>query len=103
MKIGEKLNPLDLGHIAVDVKGILLEYGYVMPQGSVAKLPLLPGEVQAKISEIKTAQEQYENLEEVSFYCSYCEEQNSSNWRKYTPTGEEFLACGNCTTIVEVR
>ena len=66
MKIGEKLDPLSLGHIAIDIKGLLLEHGYVMPQGSIAKLPLLPGEVQAEIARIKDSQEQYETIDSIT-------------------------------------
>lgn len=104
MNVGDKLDPVALGHDAIDVKGLLLEYGYVMPQGSIAKLPQLPGEVQAKIAEMEALKEQYETLDESkSFACPYCKESNGAAWRKEVATSQEFLACGCCHTVVEVR
>jgi hypothetical protein len=104
MKIGEKLDPLSLGHIAIDIKGLLLEHGYVMPQGSIAKLPLLPGEVQAEIARIKDSQEQYETIDESKrFECTACNTVNVSNWRKEVSTGTIFLVCGECQTVAEVK
>ena len=104
MKIGDKLDPLVLGHIAIDIKGLLLEHGYVMPQGSIAKLPMLPGEVQAEITRIKDSQEQYETIEEAkTFTCSTCGTVNSSMWREEVATGIVFLVCGECNTVAEVK
>lgn len=104
MNIGDKLDPLALGHIAIDIKGLLLEHGYVMPQGSIAKLPLLPGEVQAEIARIEDSQEQYETLDESKrFECQFCNTVNVSNLRRETSTGTVFLACGECHAVVEVR
>lgn len=104
MNIGEKLDPLELGHIAIDIKGLLLEHGYVMPQGSIAKLPLLPGEVQAEIVRIKDSQEKYEMLEEsMRFECKSCGTTNVSNYRKEVSTGNIFLVCGECQTVAEVK
>lgn len=105
MKVGDKIDPIALGHNPIDIKGLLLEYGYVMPQGSVAKLPLLPGEVQAEITKLKELQEQYETVGEDSkrFNCQFCETINVSNWRKEISTGIEFLSCGSCHTVVEVK
>lgn len=104
MKIGDKLDPLSLGHIAIDIKGLLLEHGYVMPQGSIAKLPLLPGEVQAEITRIKDSQEQYETIDESKrFECISCNTVNVSNWRKEVSTGIIFLVCGECQTVAEVK
>ena len=104
MQVGDKLDPVSLGHIAIDIKGLLLEAGYVMPQGSVAKLPRLPGEVEAKITMIKAEQEKYATLEETKrFDCPFCSTGNSSSWRKEVATGTEFLVCGDCNKVVEVR
>jgi hypothetical protein len=104
MKAGDKLDAQALGHTAIDIKGLLLEAGYVMPQGSIAKLPLLPGEVQAAIAALKSMQEAYETLDESkSFACPYCGTANGSMWRREVATGAEFLACGDCHTVVEVR
>ena len=104
MKIGDKLDPLSLGHIAIDIKGLLLEHGYVMPQGSIAKLPMLPGEVQAEITRIKASQEQYESTDESkAFICSFCNTANSSVWRREVSTGTIFLVCGECNVVVEVK
>lgn len=104
MKPGDQLDALSLGHSSIDIKGLLLQYGYVMPQGSIAKLPLLPGEVQAEIARIKAIQEQYEMTDESKrFECQYCTTTNVSNWRKEVSTGTEFLACGECHRVVEVK
>lgn len=104
MKVGNKLDALSLGHNPIDIKGLLLEHGYVMPQGSIAKLPLLPGEVQAAIAQIQNLQEQYTTLQESKrFDCQFCATTNISNWRKEVSSGIEFLACGECHTIVEVK
>lgn len=104
MNIGDKLDPVAIGHTAIDIKGLLLEAGYVMPQGSIAKLPRLPGEVEARITEMKDAQEQFETLDETkAFTCSFCGTGNSSSWRKEVATGQEFLVCGECHSVVEVR
>jgi hypothetical protein len=104
MEAGTKLDPVALGHDGIDVKGLLLEAGYVMPQGSITKLPRLPGEVEAKIAEIEALREQYETLEDSkAFVCPYCKESNGAAWRKEVSTAVEFLACGCCHSVVEVR
>jgi len=104
MNIGDKLDAQALGHDGIDVKGLLLEAGYVMPQGSIAKLPRLPGEVEAKIAEIEAEREAYGTLDESkAFACQYCKESNGAAWRIEVATGTEFLACGCCHTVVEVR
>jgi len=104
MKVGDVLDASALGHTQIDVKGILMELGYVMPQGSIAKLPLLPGEVMAKITAIKASQEQYKSLDELkTFECQFCKANNASTWRKEFSTDAVFLCCGECQTVVEVR
>lgn len=104
MEVGTVLDEIALGNRQIDVKGLLLEYGYVMPQGSVAKLPKLPGEVEAEITRQHALQEQYETLDEGSvFDCQFCQTKNSSNWRKEVSTGISFLACGECNKVVEVK
>jgi hypothetical protein len=120
MQTGDRLDPVALGHNAIDVKGLLLEYGYVMPQGSIAKLPQLSGEVQAAITAIEALREQYGTLDESkAFDCpfhemSYIDEngnpavmvtpvRNYGSWRKEVSSGIEFLACGECHRVVEVR
>lgn len=104
MNIGDKLDPQALGHTAIDIKGLLLEHGYVMPQGSIAKLPILPGEVRAAIDALEAMREAYETLNDgKAFVCSHCGTANSSAWRKEKATAAEFLACGECHTVVEVR
>lgn len=104
MNIGDKLDPQALGHNAIDIKGLLLEHGYVMPQGSIAKLPLLPGEVQAAIANLEALREAYLTIDESkTFTCEFCSTLNSSSWRKEVSTGQEFLCCGECHSIVEVR
>jgi hypothetical protein len=104
MNIGDKLDAQALGHTAIDIKGLLLEHGYVMPQGSSAKLPLLPPEVQAAIAALEVEREKYGTLDESkAFVCPYCEESNGAAWRVEVATGTEFLACGCCHAVVEVR
>lgn len=106
MKVGEVLDAVALGHAAIDVKGMLKEAGYLMPQGSVAKLAKIPPEVQAEVARLEAEQERYERLpESETFDCPYCEgeEHNSSQWRRDAETGEEFLACGVCNRVVKVR
>lgn len=104
MQIGDRLDPRSLGHEAIDLKSLLLAAGYVMPQGSVAKLPRLPGEVEAQIAAIEAEQEQYTYLEDApAFTCQFCGTGNASRWRKEAATGSEFVACGDCHRVVEVR
>lgn len=104
MVLGDKLDPLSLGNMAIDLKGMLQEAGYIMPQGSIAKLPRIPGEVEAQIEAIKADQEKYVILEELSYFtCPYCGTNNSSSWRKEVATGQEFVACGECSKVVEVK
>jgi hypothetical protein len=104
MNIGDKLNPISLGHDAIDLKSLLQSAGYIMPQGSVAKLPRIPGEVEAQIAVLETDREQYITLEEpCSFICAYCGDGNSTLWRKEVYTGAEFSVCGTCHKVAEVR
>jgi hypothetical protein len=75
-----------------------------MPQGSTAKLPRLPGEVEAQIAAIEAEQEAYVYVDDSkSFVCQFCQTGNASNWRKEVATGTEFVACGDCHRVVEVR
>lgn len=106
MQIGDTLDAVALGHAAIDVKGMLKEAGYLMPQGSVAKLARIPPEVQAEVARLEAEQARYERLADVeTFDCQFCEgeEHNSSQWRRDADTGEEFLACGVCNRVVKVR
>ncbi len=104
MNIGDKLDAQALGHTAIDVKSILLAHGYVMPQGSSSKLPLLPPEVQAEIAALEAEREKYGTLDESKiFTCPYCDTANGAAWRVEVATGTEFVACGECHTVVEVR
>jgi len=104
MNIGDKLDAQALGHTAIDVKSILLAHGYVMPQGSSSKLPLLPPEVQAEIAALEAEREKYGTLDETkAFACPYCGTSNGAAWRVEVATGAEFVCCGECHTVVEVR
>ena len=104
MQIGDKLDPLALGHKAIDLKSLLIDAGYVMPQGSTAKLPRLPGEVEAQIAAIEEDQARYGYCEDSkSFKCQFCGTGCASSWRKEVATEAEFLACGDCNRVVEVR
>jgi len=104
LNIGDKLDPGSLGHEAIDLKSLLLAAGYVMPQGSVAKLPRLPGEVEAQIALMETDRERYGYCEDSkAFACQFCGTGNASQWRVEVATGKEFLVCGDCHTVTEVR
>jgi len=104
MKTGDKLDPIALGHEAIDLKSLLHAAGYIMPRGSVAKLPRLPGEVEAQIAMLEAEQEKYTYCEDSkSFECQFCKTRNAASWRKEVATGQEFLACGDCHRVVEVR
>ncbi len=104
MIVGDLLNAVAIGHTAIDIKSLLMEHGYVMPQGSIAKLPRLPGEVEAVITQLKDEQEKFETLEDnKAFTCQFCNTGNSGAWRKEVATGQEFLVCGECHTVVEVK
>lgn len=104
MNVGDRLDPLTLGHQAIDLKSLLLGAGYVMPQGSTAKLPRLPGEVEAQIAAIEEEQARYGYCSDSkSFKCQFCGTGCASTWRKEVASGAEFLACGDCNCVVEVR
>jgi hypothetical protein len=104
MNVGDKMDARSLGHEGVDLKSLLLAAGYVMPQGSSSKLPLLPPEVQAEIASLEAEREKYGTLDETkAFACPYCGTANGSAWRVEVATGAEFVACGECHTVVEVR
>lgn len=105
MKIGDSLDPVALGHSAIDIKTLLKDAGYVVPQGSVAKLPPLPPEVQSEINALKAEQEKYAHClgDSEMFDCQFCKTKNVSEWRKEMATGVEFLTCGDCHKVVEVR
>ena len=104
MNTGTRLDPVALGHEAIDIKSLIINAGYVMPQGSAAKLPRLPGEVEAQIAAIEESREAYTTLAETkAFTCPHCHEANYGQWRVEVATGDEFLACGNCHVVVEVR
>jgi hypothetical protein len=104
MDIGDKLDAGALGHEAIDLKSLLHAAGYIMPQGSVAKLPRLPGEVEAQIAQMEAEREQYAYCEDSkAFECEFCGTRNAAGWRREVATGQEFLACGDCHRVVEVR
>lgn len=104
MKIGDKLDALTLGHAAIDVKSLLKEAGYVVPQGSVARFPEMPPIVSGEIAAIKKQQERYTTLDKhAEFECPDCKEHNGSMWRMDMADGTVFLACGACHRVVEVR
>jgi hypothetical protein len=104
MKTGDKLDPIALGHEAIDLKSLLHAAGYIMPQGSVAKLPRLPGEVEAQITAMEEDRERYGHCgDSKQFVCSFCNTNNYGDWRVEVVTGQEFIACGDCNKVVEVR
>lgn len=104
MIVGDKLDAGAIGHDPIDIKGLLLAAGYVMPQGSVAKLPHLPGEVEAQIALMEADRERYDTLDESkAFICQHCATSNFGAWRVEVSSGTEFLVCGDCHRVVEVR
>jgi len=104
MKIGDSLDPIIIGHSMIDTKTLLKEAGYIVPQGSVAKLPTIPADVQKQIDELKQAQEKYSTCQESGYFtCTFCGARNYTNWRKEVDTGIEFLVCGDCHKVAEVR
>ena len=104
MKIGDKLDALELGFNAIDLKTILKDTGYVVPQSSADNFTKIPIEVEQKILDIKKAQLKYEVIEETaSFECQFCKEKNSTNYRKEKETETVFLVCGNCNIVAEVK
>ena len=104
MKAGDVLNPIETGNQAIDVKTILKECGFVVPQTSVDNFNKIPAEAELKIAECKVAQSKYEMQKETAvFTCKYCGERNSANYKKEVETGDIFLVCGNCNTVVEVK
>ena len=104
MKTGEILNPIETGNSAIDIKTILKECGYVVPQTSADNFSKIPADVGLKIAEYKAAQSKYETQKETAiFTCKYCKEINSANYKKEVATGSIFLVCGNCNTVVEVK
>ena len=104
MKVGDILNPIETGSQAIDLKTILRECGYVVPQTSADNFSKIPADVGLKIAEYKAAQSKYETQKEtVIFKCEYCKELNSASYKKEVATGSIFLVCGECNTVVEVK
>jgi predicted RNA-binding Zn-ribbon protein involved in translation (DUF1610 family) len=104
MNKGDVIDPIALGHQAIDVKGLLVQLGYVVPQASIAKLTKIPAEVEAQVEALVASRELYETQQEsVEFLCEYCGEKNSSNYKKEKSTGTVFLVCGSCNKVVEVK
>lgn len=103
MKAGDKLDPMAIGHRDIDVKTLLKEAGYVVPQVSMAKLPELPASVLAEIAAQKVAREQYSIGEKTKvFTCKTCGADCSAAERTEVATGQRFYACGACDTVEEV-
>lgn len=102
MKIGERLDPLEIGHNAIDVKSILKEFGFTVGQAGVKALEKIPLSVQVEIEKIQQSQSRYERGKYVEFECKFCGARNGTQYRKDTQTCEEFLVCGNCNVVAEV-
>lgn len=103
MKVGDKLDPMALGHRDIDVKTLLKEAGYVVPQVSMTKLPELPASVAAEIAAKKATRSQYSVGEKTKvFTCKACGARCSAAERTEVATGQRFYACGACDTVVEV-
>jgi len=103
MKPGERIDPLEMGHAAIDIKAILKEFGFTVGQAGVKALEKIPTEVQLEIERIQKLQERYGRGDYAEFVCKFCNSRNGSQWRKDNETGDVFLVCGNCDTVAEVR
>lgn len=104
MKPGDTLDPVAIGHRAIDIKGMMREHGYNVPQVSIAKIAVIPPDVQAEVVAIKKAQERYFYLNEVVvFECKRCGEKVSASWKRDMTDGTEFIVCGSCDMVAEVR
>lgn len=104
MKAGEKLDPVALGHRAVDIKTALKDAGYVVPQSSAGELAKMPAVALAEVARQEAAHEKYGRDEgkTVRFECKFCGAVNSGNPRVDASDGTTFLVCGACDTVVEV-
>lgn len=102
MKAGDKLDPVELGHQAIDVKGLLKEAGYVVPQSSAGELMKMPATVQAEVARVEELRKKYgrDAAKTVRFACPYCGAENAGNPR--TEGATTFLVCGACDTVAEV-
>jgi hypothetical protein len=101
-EVGEKLDPMALGHRAIDLKGMLKTAGYVVPQSSAGELTKMPATVQAEVARVEELQKAYgrDAGKTVRFECPHCGEINSGNPR--TDGVATFLVCGACDTMAEV-
>ncbi len=73
MKVGDKIDPVALGHRDIDVKTMLKEAGYYTGQVSMAKLPTIPQEVQDAISAQTEARKAYgHTAKTMVFTCKAC-------------------------------
>lgn len=103
MKVGERVDAIAAGHRGIDVKTMLRDAGYVVPQTSMANLPELPEPVRAQIAAVKEAQKAYALGGKTKvFVCKACGSRCSAQSRIEEATGQEFFACGSCDTVVEV-
>lgn len=103
MKPGERVDPIEVGNTAIDIKSILKEFGFTVGQAGVKALEKIPLEVQLEIERIQKLQARYDRLDYVEFICKNCGTRNGSQWRKDNETGDVFLVCGNCDTVAEVK
>lgn len=103
MKVGDYLDPIALGYMAIDVKTIMKNLGYVVPQSSAAGLTKLPSEVQSEMERQIALQTQYKNIgEPKEFICPHCKERNFSDMREETDSKTKFFVCGSCNKVTEV-
>jgi predicted SprT family Zn-dependent metalloprotease len=103
MKVGEKADALAVMHRDVDVKTMLKDAGYVVPQTSMANLPELPEPVRAQFAAAKQAQKAYAiGAKTKVFTCKSCGERCSAQSRIEVASGQEAFICGACDTVAEV-
>lgn len=101
MKIGDMLDPVEIGHSAIDWKNLAREAGYTT--AAVKAMERVPEEVKGEVERLKGLQERYTTLEKPShFICRFCGDRNSSQWRYDVVEEMSFVVCGSCHRVVEV-
>ena len=102
--VGDYIDPMESGNSAIDIKSMLNSKGYIIPQSSVDSIRSIPAVIMLDIEKLKEKREKILYLNESKgFNCSYCNEKNYSQWRSIDGEEGEFLVCGNCNKVVEVR
>jgi len=102
MKIGDYIDPVDLGHSAVDWKSLAREVGYTTT--AIKTMERVPEEIRSDVDKAKERQSRYEYVDKaISFVCRFCGDRNGSMWRHDVIDDVDFVACGSCHKVVEVK